>query len=83
MFALEEAPGRQTFQQDCFHATRQPISVKSTNKRLSQFCAKFILHHRINLTLHRLDEVISGAELNEIIEALIAEDNAAALADFG
>lgn len=41
-----------------------------------------VTDHRINLTLHRLDEVINGAELNEIIEALIAEDNAAALADF-
>ncbi len=41
-----------------------------------------VTDHRINLTLHRLDEVISGTELNEIIEALIAEDHAAALADF-
>ena len=41
-----------------------------------------VTDHRINLTLHRLDEVINGAELNEIVEALIAEDHAAALADF-
>ena len=41
-----------------------------------------VTDHRINLTLHRLDEVISGTELNEIVEALIAEDHAAALADF-
>lgn len=41
-----------------------------------------VTDHRINLTLHRLNEIISGEELNEMIEALIAEDNAAALTDF-
>ena len=38
--------------------------------------------HRINLTLHKLDAVLSGESLNEIIDALITEDNAAKLADF-
>ena len=33
----------------------------------------------INLTLHKLDKVLLG-ELDEIIEALIAEDEAARLA---
>ncbi|MAF98546.1 MAG: peptide chain release factor 1 [Micavibrio sp.] len=39
-----------------------------------------VTDHRINLTLYKLDEVVSGESLDEIVEALIAEDNAAALA---
>ena len=36
--------------------------------------------HRINLTLYKLDKVIAGEALNEVIEALIAEDQAERLA---
>ncbi len=36
--------------------------------------------HRINLTLYNLDEVMTGKALNEVIEGLITEDQAAALA---
>ncbi|MGH6783748.1 MAG: peptide chain release factor 1, partial [Sphingomicrobium sp.] len=32
------------------------------------------------LTLHKLDEVLEGAGLNQVIEALIAEDEAERLA---
>ncbi len=35
--------------------------------------------HRINLTLHKLDKILLG-ELDEVIEALTAEDEAARLA---
>lgn len=38
--------------------------------------------HRINLTLYKLDEVVAGTALDELVDALIAEDQAAALADF-
>ena len=37
--------------------------------------------HRINLTLYKLDEVIAGQALDEIIESLIAEDHAEQLAE--
>lgn len=37
--------------------------------------------HRINLTSHNLDGIIIGAGLDEIIEALIADDQASKLAD--
>ncbi len=37
--------------------------------------------HRINLTLHKIDKVLSGEALDEIVEALIAEDRAARLAE--
>jgi peptide chain release factor 1 len=36
--------------------------------------------HRINLTLYNLDKIVAGDELDEVIQALIAEDQAARLA---
>ena len=41
-----------------------------------------VTDHRINLTLYKLDEVVSGEALNEITEALTMEDQAAALSEF-
>lgn len=40
-----------------------------------------VTDHRINLTLYKLDEVVSGAALDEVVDALTAEDQAAALAN--
>ncbi|MBR1841294.1 MAG: peptide chain release factor 1 [Alphaproteobacteria bacterium] len=40
-----------------------------------------VTDHRINLTLYKLDEVVAGEALNEIIDALIAEDQAERLAE--
>jgi peptide chain release factor 1 len=39
--------------------------------------------HRINLTLYKLDKVLNGEALDEVIDALIAEDQAARLAEAG
>src|SRR3954467_1355574 len=39
-----------------------------------------ITDHRINLTLHKLDEVLEGPKLGEIVDALVAEDEAERLA---
>jgi peptide chain release factor 1 len=39
--------------------------------------------HRINLTLYKLEEIVRGEALEEITQALITEDHAAALADMG
>jgi len=36
--------------------------------------------HRINLTLYKLDRIISGDDLAEVVEALITEDQANRLA---
>ena len=36
--------------------------------------------HRINLTLYNLDRIVAGDELDEVIQALVAEDQAARLA---
>ncbi|MCH7711827.1 MAG: peptide chain release factor 1, partial [Proteobacteria bacterium] len=40
-----------------------------------------VTDHRINLTLHKLDKVMAGEALDEVIEALIAEDQASRLAE--
>jgi peptide chain release factor 1 len=41
-----------------------------------------VTDHRIGLTVHRIDRVMLG-ELDEIIDALLAEDEAARLAAAG
>ena len=40
-----------------------------------------VTDHRINLTLYKLDDVVSGDALGEIIDALISEDQAQRLAE--
>jgi peptide chain release factor 1 len=39
-----------------------------------------VTDHRINLTLYKIDKVMSGEALDEIVEAILAEDQAARLA---
>ncbi|MGB0695303.1 MAG: peptide chain release factor 1 [Rhodospirillaceae bacterium] len=39
--------------------------------------------HRINLTLYRLDQVVAGEALDEVIEPLLEEDRAARLGELG
>ena len=36
--------------------------------------------HRLNLTLHKLDAILEGPGLTELIDALVAEDEAERLA---
>ena len=40
-----------------------------------------VTDHRINLTLYKLDDIVSGDALGEIIEALVTEDQAQKLAE--
>ncbi|MCW8861229.1 MAG: peptide chain release factor 1 [Rhodospirillales bacterium] len=53
---------------------------RSERIRTYNFPQGRVTDHRINLTLHKLDRVIEG-DLDEIVEALIAEDQAARLAE--
>ncbi|MBL4804253.1 MAG: peptide chain release factor 1 [Alphaproteobacteria bacterium] len=53
---------------------------RSERIRTYNFPQGRVTDHRINLTLHNLDGVLSGEALGEITEALIAEDHASALA---
>ena len=49
---------------------------RSERIRTYNFPQNRVTDHRIGLTLHKLDEVLSGEALDEIIEALMAEDQA-------
>ncbi|WP_295636340.1 peptide chain release factor 1 [Novosphingobium sp.] len=53
---------------------------RSERIRTYNFPQGRVTDHRINLTLHRLPEILEGPGLNELIDALIAEDQAKRLA---
>lgn len=53
---------------------------RSERIRTYNFPQGRVTDHRINLTVHRLEKVLSGEELGELIDALIAEDQAEKLA---
>ncbi len=53
---------------------------RSERIRTYNFPQGRVTDHRINLTLHKLDEVLSGQTMDEVVDALIAEDQASALA---
>jgi peptide chain release factor 1 len=53
---------------------------RSERIRTYNFPQGRLTDHRINLTLYKLDRIISGDELNEVIDALITEDQANRLA---
>ena len=53
---------------------------RSERIRTYNFPQGRVTDHRINLTLHKLDQVLAGDGLEEVINALIAEDQAEKLA---
>jgi peptide chain release factor 1 len=53
---------------------------RSERIRTYNFPQGRVTDHRINLTLHRLPEILEGPGLEELISALVAEDEAARLA---
>jgi len=54
---------------------------RSEKIRTYNFPQGRVTDHRIKLTLHKLERVLGGEALDEIIEALVAEDQAALLAE--
>jgi peptide chain release factor 1 len=71
-------------QRDAERAANRKSQVGSGDRseriRTYNFPQGRVSDHRINLTLHKLDRIIAGDGLEEVIEALIAEDQAARLA---
>jgi peptide chain release factor 1 len=53
---------------------------RSERIRTYNFPQARVTDHRINLTLYKLDRVLAGEAVDEVIDALIAEDQAARLA---
>jgi peptide chain release factor 1 len=54
---------------------------RSQRIRTYNFPQSRVTDHRINLTLHKLDEVLEGNGLDEIVDALIADHQASQLAE--
>ena len=53
---------------------------RSERIRTYNFPQGRVTDHRINLTLYKIDKVMSGEALDEIVDAIVAEDQAARLA---
>jgi peptide chain release factor 1 len=53
---------------------------RSQRIRTYNFSQGRVTDHRINLTLHKLDAVLEGTALDEMIDALITEHQASELA---
>jgi peptide chain release factor 1 len=53
---------------------------RSERIRTYNFPQGRVTDHRINLTLYKLDRIITGDELSDVIDALVAEDQANRLA---
>jgi len=56
---------------------------RSERIRTYNFPQGRVTDHRINLTLHKLDKIVEGDGVSEMIDALIAEDQAGRLAALG
>lgn len=54
---------------------------RSERIRTYNFPQGRVTDHRINLTLYKIEKVLNGEALDEVIDALIAEDEAARLAE--
>ena len=52
---------------------------RSERIRTYNFPQGRLTDHRINLTLYKLEDVVRGEALDEVVDALIAEDQAEAL----
>jgi peptide chain release factor 1 len=55
---------------------------RSERIRTYNFPQGRVTDHRINLTLYKLDRIVSGDELSDVIDALVAQDQADRLAAF-
>jgi peptide chain release factor 1 len=56
---------------------------RSERIRTYNFPQGRVTDHRINLTLYKIDEIMKGDGLDEVVEALIAADQAERLAEMG
>ena len=77
----------QRAQKDAERAETRKSQVGSGDRseriRTYNFPQGRVTDHRINLTLYKLDRILEGAGLEEMIQALVAEDQATRLADLG
>ncbi len=76
---------RQAMEDERARTRRSQVGSGDRSERIRtyNFPQGRVTDHRISLTLHKLDRILEGEALDEIVDALIAEDQAARLADFG
>ena len=55
---------------------------RSERIRTYNFPQGRVTDHRINLTLHKLDKILSGEAVDELVDALISDDQARKLVEF-
>ena len=55
---------------------------RSERIRTYNFPQGRVTDHRVNLTLYKLDKVMDGEALDEVVDALIADDQARKLSEF-
>jgi len=76
---------RQRMEQEAARAAQRKSQVgtgeRSERIRTYNFPDGRVTDHRIKLTMHKIDKVFGGDALDEIIDPLIADDEAARLAD--
>ena len=74
---------RMTLEAERAEARRVQVGSGDRSERIRtyNFPQGRVTDHRIGLTLHKLERVMSGEGLDEIVEALVAEDQAARLAE--
>jgi len=73
---------RQTLADERASARKSQVGSGDRSERIRtyNFPQGRVTDHRINLTLYKLDKVLAGEALDEVIDALIAEDQAERLA---
>jgi len=75
---------KQRSERDSAYAAQRKEQVGSGDRseriRTYNFPQSRVTDHRINLTLYKIDEIIAGTALDEVIEALIQNDEAEKLA---
>ncbi len=66
-------------------ARRSQVGTGDRSERIRtyNFPQGRVTDHRIGLTLHKLERVLAGEALDEIVDALVADDQASRLADLG
>ena len=67
---------RQKQQEERSSARKDQVGTGDRSERIRtyNFPQGRVTDHRINLTLHKLDKILSGEALNDLIDALVVED---------
>ena len=80
---LERRRAEQDAEDSAARAAQVRTMDRSERIRTYNFPQARVTDHRVNLTLYRLEEVIAGSALDEVIDALVTEHQAELLAAEG